>query len=57
MNGNPFSSKELDSERVEAKEGDYELPEEYDTEGMFDEYMGVDGKQDDEGLLHNASEL
>ena len=41
----------------EGKEGDYEIDDEmYDTEGMFDDYMGLDGKQDDEGMLDNAKD-
>ena len=41
----------------EGKEGDYEIDEKmYDTEGMFDDYMGLDGKQDDEGMLDNAKD-
>ena len=41
----------------EGKEGDYEIDDEmYDTEGMFDDYMGLDGKQDDEGMLDNATD-
>ena len=39
----------------DSKEGDYEVDDEmYDTEGMFDDYMGLDGKQDDEGMLDNT---
>lgn len=42
----------------EGKEGDYEIDDEmYDTEGMFDDYMGLDGKQDDEGMLDNADNV
>ena len=39
----------------DSKEGDYEVDDEmYDTEGMFDDYMGLDGKQDDDGMLDNT---
>lgn len=34
------------------EEGEYELPDDiYDTQGLFDDED--EGKQDDEGLLHN----
>ncbi len=41
----------IDAERV-VEEGEYELPDDiYDTQGLFDDED--EGKQDDEGLLHN----